>query len=79
MFPRTKAEINEMKVEQFRKSWNKKEILFKKSVKLIKLYLASLTKIKREKIKIKNIKNTGMEDLTTDHAVIKSITGECYK
>jgi len=38
-----------------------------------------LTKIKREKIKIKNIKNTGMEDLTTDHAVIKSITGECYK
>ena len=50
VFPLTKAEINEMKVEQFRKSWNKKEILFKKSVKLIKLYLASLTKIKREKI-----------------------------
>ena len=68
-----------MKVEQFIKSWNKKEILFKKSVKLIKMYLASLTKIKRQKIQIKNIKNTGMEDLTTDHAAIKNITGECYK
>lgn len=65
--------------KQFRKSWNKKVVIFE-SVKVIKLYPARLTKKKKGKrYKQKNIKHTGIKALTVDHMAIKSIIRECYE
>lgn len=74
------AEINEIDIgRHFRKSWNKKLVpFFKNGSKTDKVLSTKLTKIKREKTQITNIKN-GTKNITTDPAVIKNRIREYYK